>query len=270
MPELPEVESFARALNKEYTNKPIREVLFRRDNIRYTLDKKALRKVISSGISITRFHRDGKQLILETENGSIAISLGMSGTFHPGDVSAPAKHEHITIVFEDTTALGYIDPRRFGFWLPYDKPLSHKADPLSRTSLLAFFQSKQFSTSARSIKGILLDQKCIGGIGNIYALEALFLAKIHPQTSAENLSKQSKSKLAEVIPEVLYKAIDKGGSTVSTYRRLNKQEGDFQEFHKVYARHGEPCLNDACTGTIARIIQSGRSTWYCPTCQPAR
>ena len=269
MPELPEVESFARALHKEYTQKPIKEVLFRRDNIRYTLDKKTLRNILCKGVSISRFHRDGKQLILETENGSIAISLGMSGTFHPANSKKPAKHEHITIVFADASALGYIDPRRFGFWIPYDKPLSHKADPLSKGSLLSFFTSEQFLQSSRSIKDILLDQKCIGGIGNIYAAEALFLASIHPQTSAKNILAAKAKLLAETIPTVLNKAIDKGGSTISTYRRLNKEVGDFQEFHKVYARHGKPCLADKCTDTVLRIVQSGRSTWYCPTCQPA-
>ncbi len=268
MPELPEVESFARALNNEYANKPINMVLFRRDSIRYPLDKRALRKVMSRGISITRFHRDGKQLILETKNGSIAISLGMSGAFHPANKARPEKHEHITIVFEDKSALGYIDPRRFGFWLPYDKPLSHKADPLSPASLLTLFQSEQFLKSARSIKDILLDQKCIGGIGNIYAVESLYLARIHPQTSATDLSEVHINKLAKTIPEVLYRAIDMGGSTVSTYRRLNKEAGDFQEFHKVYARHRKPCLSHGCTDTIIRFVQSGRSTWYCPTCQP--
>lgn len=268
MPELPEVESFARALNNEYTQKPIKEVLFHRDNIRYKLDKKALRKILSSGISITRFHRDGKQLILETENGSISISLGMSGAFHPADSRTPVKHEHITIVFEDATALGYIDPRRFGFWIPYDKPLSHKADPLSKSSLLSFFTSEQFTKSSRSIKDILLDQKCIGGIGNIYAAESLFNAKIHPRASAKSIPQAKRELLAETIPIVLNKAIDKGGSTISTYRRLNKETGDFQEFHKVYARHAMPCLARECTDTILRIVQSGRSTWYCPSCQP--
>ncbi len=269
MPELPEVESFARALQKEYTQKPIKKVLFRRDNIRYVLDKKALRKILATGVSITRFHRDGKQLILATERGSIAISLGMSGTFHPAEPKKPAKHEHITIVFADTTALGYIDPRRFGFWIPYDKPLPHKADPLSKSSLLSFFQSDQFVKSSLSIKDILLDQKCIGGIGNIYAAEALYRAKIHPQACAKDLSKEKTELLSETIPLVLNKAIDKGGSTISTYRRLNKEAGDFQEFHKVYARHGEPCLTTKCPDTILRIVQSGRSTWYCPTCQSA-
>lgn len=270
MPELPEVESFARALQKEYTQKQIKEVLFRRDNIRYVLDKKILRKILSPGISITRFHRDGKQLILETENGSIAISLGMSGAFHPADSRKPAKHEHVTIVFEDTTALGYIDPRRFGFWIPHNKPLSHKADPLSKSSLLLFFKSVQFMKSSRSIKNILLDQRLIGGMGNIYAAETLYQAKIHPQASAKDIAQAKIKLLAETIPIVLNKAIDKGGSTISTYRRLNKEAGDFQEFHKVYARHGKPCLTLKCTDTILRIVQSGRSTWYCPTCQLAK
>ncbi len=268
MPELPEVESFARALNYEYRNKPIKDVIFRRDNIRYALDKKALRKVLARGICIEKFHRDGKQLILETARGSIAISLGMSGAFHPADATKPAKHEHITILFENGAALGYTDTRRFGFWITYDKPLSHKADPLSKKSLLSFFTSEQFMKSSRSIKDILLNQKCIGGIGNIYAAEALHLAKIHPQARAKDISKERAKLLAGKIPIVLNKAIDKGGSTISTYRRLNNEAGNFQEFHKVYARHGEPCLTSKCTDTILRIIQSGRSTWYCPTCQP--
>jgi formamidopyrimidine-DNA glycosylase len=267
MPELPEVESFARSLSREYTKRPIKQVHFRRDGLRYPFDKKYITEVLAPQSFVDKFTRDGKQLIIRTDRGAIAVSLGMTGAFLPARVSAPSKHEHLTIEFSDKTALGFCDPRRFGFWVPYYAPLPHVADPLLAASLVAFFQSEQFRRSTRNIKDILLDQKYIGGIGNIYAAEALHKAKINPCILANKLSPKYFPILANAIADVLILAIANNGSSIATYRTLSGESGGFQQFHKVYDREGEPCLAPSCQGTIMRITQNGRSTWFCPLCQ---
>lgn len=265
MPELPEVESYARALKREYSGKTISRVVFHRDNIRNMLDKKGLREVLEKH-KLSDVYRDGKRLVMKTGGGEVLISLGMSGSFAPAH-SVPAKHEHITLHFTDGSALGYIDPRRFGGWEVRSGALPHHADPMSADSLLKLFSSERFMKSIRAIKDALLDQHEIGGIGNIYALEALHLAGVSPLHKVSSLTKKEFTLLSTIIPKVLTTAIDKGGSTISTYRRLNGEGGDFQELHRVYDREGEKCLKRDCGGTILRIKQGGRSSWYCPKCQ---
>ena len=175
MPELPEVESFRRALEKEYLSAKIREVHFHRADIRYPLTP-AIKEVLRPGASITRFGRDGKQLIIETKFGMINVSLGMSGSFLPTDPKHPLKHEHVIIVFGDGRSLGFVDPRRFGFWKVRRGPLPHLADPLDERALGALFAKQIWSNRTRNIKDALMDQRMIGGVGNIYALEALHAA----------------------------------------------------------------------------------------------
>ncbi len=265
MPELPEVEAYCRALKKEYAGKTISRVVFHRDNIRNTLDKKGLRGILEKH-KLSDVYRDGKRLVMKTQGGGVVISLGMSGSFIPAQ-SVPAKHEHITLHFKDGTALGYVDPRRFGSWEVRSGALPHLADPMRTPSLLKLFSDERFIKSSRAIKDALLDQREIGGIGNIYALEALHLAHVSPLRKVSLLTKKEFMLIATIIPKVLTKAIDNGGSTISTYRRLNGEGGDFQELHRVYDREGEKCLKRGCGGIILRVKQSGRSSWYCMRCQ---
>jgi formamidopyrimidine-DNA glycosylase len=266
MPELPEVESFRRALEREYLNKKILRVHFHRDNIRYPLSP-AIKDILRPGSKITAFKRDGKQLVIETKHGAINVSLGMSGAFLPSDEQHPHKHEHVTIVFLGGDVLGFVDPRRFGFWKVRTQALAHLADPLSRPQLSELFDSKNFRTRSRAVKEVLMDQKLIGGVGNIYALEALHRAGIRPTRSCNRITVYEFSKLAQAIPVILGRSIDMGGSSVSTYRRLNGDSGIFQELHRVYDREGKKCLKKNCRGVIKRIKQGGRGSWYCPKCQ---
>jgi formamidopyrimidine-DNA glycosylase len=266
MPELPEVESFRRALENEYGGKTLADVLFRRDDIRYPLSPK-IREVLRSGAKIERFGRDGKQLLIETKHGAVNVSLGMSGAFLPTDPRTPKKHEHVTLVFTDGSAVGFVDPRRFGFWKVRETALPHLADPLDEAALLSLFGSTEFKKRTRNIKETLTDQRLIGGVGNIYALEALHLASIRPSRSTARVPKASLLELAKTLPDVLSRAILGGGSSISTYRRLSGEGGDFQEFHRVYGRDGEACLKEGCDGVIKRIVQGGRGSWYCPVCQ---
>lgn len=265
MPELPEVESYVRALRKAYAGKIISRIVFHRDNIRNILDKKALRNVFEGRV-LNDIVRDGKRLVFMTENGEVLISLGMSGSFSPAHTS-PLKHEHITLHFWGGSALGYVDPRRFGSWELRKGALPHRADPMSSPSLKKLFASERFAKSTRTIKDALLDQREIGGIGNIYALEALHLSGVNPHRSVVSITNTEFASLAKTIPKVLTQAINKGGSTISTYRRLHGDSGDFQELHRVYDRAGERCRKRGCSGTIIRTKQSGRSSWHCGVCQ---
>jgi formamidopyrimidine-DNA glycosylase len=165
--------------------------------------------------------------------------------------------------------LGFVDPRRFGFWKPVGafSEISAAVDPLNAEELLHLFKSSKFTQSERSIKVALMDQNIIGGIGNIYAVEALYRAGVSPLRSCSNVSPLKYRVLAQVIPEILSAAIDVGGSTISTYRRLHGESGGFQDLHLVYDRAGENCVNKKCRGKIERIVHAGRSSWWCPRCQ---
>jgi len=269
MPELPEVQSFAHALGKEYFGKKVKRIFLHRKDLRFPFEKAKLMQVFASGTTFLRPSRVAKQLVLRTENGMVAVSLGMSGSFLPSNYPKRFKHEHVTILFEDKTAVCYIDPRRFGFWkvIQSEAEVSSAVNPLCSDELETLFLSSSFRNSSVSIKTALIDQAKIGGIGNIYALEALHLIGVKPTRPCSEMRPKQLKQLSQVLPEVLQQAIDKGGSTVSTYRRLHGDPGGFQELHRVYDRAGEKCLRDRCNGTIERIVQTGRSSWYCPVCQ---
>ena len=269
MPELPEVESFSQAIGREFAGKKIRKVKFHRADLRFTFDQPTLLKIFAPGATFLFPCRIAKQLVLRTDQGMVAVSLGMSGSFLPSSYPKRLLHEHVTVLFDDDTALGFVDPRRFGFWKPiqsYDE-VSVAADPLQVESLLKVFESRSFRHSQRSIKDALMDQALIGGLGNIYALECLFRVGVSPLRKCNRVKKAEYAHLAEIIPPMLLQAIDAGGSTVSTYRRLHGDAGGFQELHLVYDREDAPCLKSNCKGIIKRVAQSGRSSWWCPRCQ---
>jgi formamidopyrimidine-DNA glycosylase len=269
MPELPEVESFVQALKREYAGRRLKGIRLHRRDLRYPFDKRRLKKIFAKGETFLDPQRVAKQMVLRTEAGMVAVSLGMSGSFLPSPFPKTLPHEHVTLLFEDGSALAYIDPRRFGFWLCVDSldEVSTAADPLNALSLKRLFRHHRFSGSQRSIKEALMDQSLIGGLGNIYALEALFRAGISPLRACASVKPAEFYKLAQIIPPLLQAAIEAGGSTVSTYRRLHGDAGGFQENHLVYGRDGEQCLASGCKGTIRRSVQSGRGSWWCPRCQ---
>lgn len=269
MPELPEVESFARALEREYGGKTLAGVHFHRCDLRYPFEQQALQNIFAKGSVLHPARRVAKQLVLSTSHGMVAISLGMSGSFLPSHFPKRMPHEHVTLLFDDGSALGFVDPRRFGFWkvVSRDSDISCAADPLNPQSLLDVFKSPSFKRSQRSIKDALMDQALIGGLGNIYALEALFRAGVSPFRPCARVKLADYQRLADIIPPMLIQAIDAGGSTISTYRRLHGDSGGFQELHLVYDREGENCLKLGCAGKIRRRVQTGRSSWWCPKCQ---
>ncbi|MBM3381913.1 MAG: bifunctional DNA-formamidopyrimidine glycosylase/DNA-(apurinic or apyrimidinic site) lyase [Betaproteobacteria bacterium] len=269
MPELPEVESFVRALGREYAGKKLARIEFHRPDLRFPFDTQKLKQIFASGSTFLAPQRVAKQMVLGTEKGWVAVSLGMSGAFIPSRHPQRETHEHLTLLFSDGAALGFVDPRRFGFWKPVSafNEISEAVDPLQTQELQKLFKSKKFSESSRCIKVALMDQNIIGGIGNIYAVEALYRAGVSPLRTCSEVSPAKYKQLSQIIPEILTAAIDVGGSTVSTYRRLHGESGGFQELHLVYDRAGESCVNKKCRGKIERIVHAGRSSWWCPRCQ---
>ena len=268
MPELPEVQNFVYAIQNNYVGLNLNQITFHRDNLRYPFEKEKLKKIFSKGTTLKSCYREGKQLVLETELGAVNISLGMTGSFKPIQNQAPEKHQHVTLVFHNGKSLGYIDARRFGFWKIREENVSSSiCDPLNSEELKQLFYSEKISKLSRSVKTMLMDQNLIGGLGNIYVCEALFRAKISPLLCCPEIKQSQWKNLSEVIPSLLKQAIEQGGSSIATYRTLNGKKGNFQNLHLVYEKHNQKCVHAKCKGLIVRIVQQGRSTWYCPSCQ---
>ena len=198
----------------------------------------------------------------------------------PHEASAAPKHEHIVFHLGNGTSVHYSDARRFGYMdLIPTKGLDQHAlfkglgiEPLS-PGFTAEWLARRLKGKATSIKAALIDQRLIAGLGNIYASEALFRARISPLKRAGSLvSKSGKptkqiEALVAAIKAVLEGAIKAGGSSLRDYRRADGELGEFQHRFKVYGREGKPCSRKGCGGTVRRIVQGGRSTFYCPTCQ---
>jgi formamidopyrimidine-DNA glycosylase len=282
MPELPEVETLCRGLKSHLEGAIIERVICRRKDLRFPLPKAF--SVRLSGARITKVDRRAKYLLFHLSNSLIVLShLGMSGRFRieealsikrPGAFydTSPEKtlHDHVIIDLNRQRRLVYNDTRRFGFMELLKKSelarrfLDIGCEPLSKNftakKLREVFQHKKMP-----IKAALLDQKLIAGIGNIYACEALFEAGISPFKAASNLSSKECEKLKTAIQAVLKQAIRHGGSTLRDFHNENSQSGTFQNEFKVYDRKGLPC--PSCKTPVERIIQSGRSSFYCPLCQ---
>ncbi len=278
MPELPEVETIKNALKKAFCGAKIKktEIFCRRFRVPIPNDTET--KI--NGGCIISFKRIAKYILVRLDNNlSILWHLGMSGRVkicekRPETLS---KHDHIVIT-TDKGCLIFNDARRFGMFVafPTDKltqnPFLQKlgidalADGCNGNYLYQKFQNRQ-----TPVKIVLLDQQVVCGIGNIYASEALFGARILPQRPAADLSKKECQQLAESIKEVLHKAIEAGGSTLKDYRQPDGSMGYFQNKHCVYNKTGQRCPNCICdinkTGGIRKIVLGGRSTFYCETLQ---
>lgn len=269
MPELAEVQTFVNAINQRFLGLTIKEIQFHRPDLRYPFDKIKLNKVFAQGTQLDKVYREGKQLVFETAQGAVNVSLGMSGSFKSIENTEREPHQHISLYFSDGSGLAYIDPRRFGFWKVRSKEQvgAKICDPLFVDQLLTVFSNDAVIQKSRTIKEMLMDQKVIGGIGNIYALEALYLAKISPLRACHKIKKEEWLRLAAKIPQLLNKAIELGGSSISSYRSFGGSKGAFQDLHQVYGRTDQKCLRSNCNGSIKRVSQNGRSSWYCILCQ---
>jgi formamidopyrimidine-DNA glycosylase len=293
MPELPEVETVRRGLEPILVGNAFARVEQRRPDLRFPLPKRFGERL--TGRKVEALDRRAKYLLARLDDGEVLVMhLGMTGRFsidhangvtaEPGGFAHPEKtipkHEHIVFHLGDGTAVRYSDTRRFGIMdlVPAAALESHAlfkglgVEPLGDSLTPAWLASK-LKGKATSIKAALIDQRLIAGLGNIYASEALYRARVSPLKLAGTLATKSgkptkkTEALVEGIKAVLTSAIKAGGSSLRDYRHTDGRLGRFQHRFKVYGREGKPCKRTGCDGIIRRIVQGGRSTFYCPTCQ---
>ena len=278
MPELPEVETVVRGLRVSLPGRTITEVRLGKTDF---IDDPAALGNHLPGARIVEITRLGKFISIRLESVDsdragacprLIIHLGMTGrltTCYPNDPIAP--HTHSFFALDDGRELRYTDIRRFGRILlvpeagmaEFQGHLGAEPLEISGEDFCARFGSR----SAR-IKALLLDQSVVRGVGNIYADESLFGARIHPARIARNLSNAQLTALYRALREVLTTAIRLRGSSVSNYVDSNGKKGEFQQRHRVYRREGKPCTR--CKTPIRRILVAGRSSHFCPKCQPAQ
>jgi len=291
MPELPEVETVRRGLAPAMEGARIERAEARRADLRFPFPDRFADRL--TGNRILALRRRAKYLLADLESGdTLIMHLGMSGSFrieegnpvaghvfhHPRGKSA--THDHVVLALSGGRTVVYNDPRRFGFMklaetatldehpLIADLGLEPTGNQLSAADLAAGMAGRK-----SPMKAVLLDQKLIAGLGNIYVCEALWRANISPRRLAGTLVKKNGAPtprlemLTEAIRAVIADAIAAGGSSLRDYVQADGELGYFQHTFAAYDREGEPCRHEGCIGTISRIVQSGRSTFYCPHCQ---
>jgi len=274
VPELPEVEVVRRGLAPLVCGRRVTGLWCSGKPLRYPLPEPLLAR-IARGCLIQAIGRRGRYLILELEGGAkMLIHLGMTGRLLFLAQSAPlADHCHLRLFLDTGDEIRFHDPRRFGFVqlvLPGDP---EERGPLARLGPEPFDQAfcaarlaEYAGRGKRSVKSLLMDNRVVTGIGNIYANEILFAAGIHPATPAGALSPSDWKRIALKSRSVLNRAIEAGGSTIADFRTAADSPGYFQLELAVYGREGLPCT--ACTTPIRKCRLSGRATFFCPTCQP--
>jgi len=286
MPELPEVEIVRQSLNKKIQQKKVKKVIVRNRNLRIQIPND-FKKVLENKI-IHKVSRFSKYLIIFLSNNKFClIHLGMSGTIHLLDLKnkkdttnlsfynspfLPKKHNHVEIIFDNFRII-YNDPRRFGFFqiIKNYKDLKKRfihlgPEPFNNNFNLKYFL--QFKKDKnRTIKDLLIDQKFVSGIGNIYASEILFLSKVNPQKKIKLLTSKQCIQIISNSRKVLSNAIDKGGSSIRDFKNTNGIKGGYQDSFRVYQREGMNCKRQNCTGKIKKKVITNRSTFFCDFCQ---
>lgn len=265
MPELPEVETIKRELKRALIGKIISKVCVFNEKVIRCPSVRAFKSGLK-GARIKNILRKGKVLVIElARGGSLVIHLKMTGQLlYPGD----GKKSRVSFYFSDATVLDLRDQRLFAEVRLLDDWRSLKflkcmgPEPFEITA--AGFKKRLANRKTR-IKPLLLEQDFIAGVGNLYAAESLFRAKIHPAREARTLSEYEVVRLLKEIKNVLREAIRYGGSSVDTYVRVSGEKGGFSEHHKVYDRKDEPCV--VCKTLIRRMVLGGRGTYFCPGCQ---
>lgn len=278
MPELPEVETTCRGLALKLVGQTLHHVALQRSGLRFPFPIDFASQVV--GRKITHITRHAKYALLHLDHGGvIIIHLGMSGrmAFMPPDAK-PGKHDHVVFQYGSKAKktkfdqVFFNDARRFGV-LDYtladqlaDHPLlKHMGvDPFDATLTGKWLQGRLQSRKT-PMKAVLMDQTLIAGLGNIYVCEALFLSRIHPQRLANHVTAAESTALVKAIRSVLTKAIEAGGSSLRDYVQTDGELGYFQTQFNVYGREGQPCMR--CKTPLERIVQSGRSSFFCPQCQ---
>lgn len=284
MPELPEVETVRRGLVPALEGRRILAVRLNRPDLRFPFPAGFAERI--AGRRVERLDRRAKYLLIRLEDGQTLLShLGMSGRYsieaenlavQPGDFvhAAPAnpKHDHVVLDVEGGVTVRYNDPRRFGFMdliaADGDSPYLAGLGPEPNSNgFSSAYLSEVLSGRRTPVKAALLDQKVVAGLGNIYVCEALHRARISPRRLAATIPGVRAERLAPAVRSVIDEAIASGGSTLRDFAAADGALGYFQHTFRAYGREGEACPEAGCTGHIGRIVQSGRSTFFCPVCQ---
>ena len=289
MPELPEVETVCRGLEPVLKGARLTRVRQNRPDLRFPFPERFVDRL--EGAVVERLERRAKYLLLPLSTGETWVThLGMTGRFtldgeQLGEFEEAApiggKHEHMSLCAvrdgpekNSATRVGFADARRFGFMglIPTDQVEAHPwfaglgPEPLGNGFSGAHL-AEAFAGRKQNVKVSLLDQRNVAGLGNIYVCEALYRARISPLTPAGKVSRPRLETLAAVVRDVLNEAIAAGGSTLKDFANAEGGQGYFQHRFDAYGREGQPCLRDGCAGAIQRIVQGGRSTFYCSKCQ---
>lgn len=288
MPELPEVETVRQGLIPAMRGHVIAKADVRRPDLRWPFPDRMAERL--TGQRVLNLRRRSKYILVDLSGGeTLLIHLGMSGRMTvsgvpeaAGDMlgdfhhlhTAPEKHDHVVLDMETGARITFNDARRFGAMdlAPTDQVETHKflaqlgPEPLGNRFDGEYLKAA-LKTRKSPIKSALLDQRLVAGLGNIYVCEALWRTGIGPECLANGLSPKRVVSLVPAVRDILSEAIAAGGSSLKDYRQADGELGYFQHSFATYGREGEPCRKEGCGGTIARITQSGRSTFYCPVCQ---
>jgi formamidopyrimidine-DNA glycosylase len=270
MPELPEVETVRRGLALRMSGRRILRAELRRPDLRRPFPPALAARL--DGARIGALGRRGKYILIELDSdGLLLLHLGMSGRVTAGTAALPdAPHDHVVLGLDDGTVIRFNDPRRFGL-LDYLKRGEEALHPLLAAlgpePLGAEFDGAYLAAALAAkmtpIKSALLDQRIVAGLGNIYVCEALFRAGVSPRRLAASIGRRRAERLVGGIRSVLTEAIEAGGSSLRDYVQADGELGYFQHRWAVYNHEGDPCPGCDCGGTVRRIVQSGRSTFFC-------
>lgn len=282
MPELPEVETVRAGLSPVMEGRQIERAQVNRADLRFALPQRMAERL--AGTRVLGLRRRSKYLLVDLSTGeTLLIHLGMSGRLlvsgaasgqsHHGHPAAQ-KHDHVILEMEGGARVTFNDARRFGAmdlmatadWPAHPLLKGLGPEPLGNGFHADYLAGRLHGRSA-AIKAALLDQRIVAGLGNIYVAEALHRAGIDPRLAAGDLAPDRIAALVPIVRDVLSEAIAAGGSSLKDYRRADGELGYFQHSFRVYGREGEACPSPGCDGRIIRIVQSGRSTFFCPLCQ---
>lgn len=282
MPELPEVETVKAGIAPVMEGQVIAQADVNRPDLRWPFPERMSERL--TGKRVLGLRRRSKYILIDLDSDeTLLIHLGMSGrmlisghtvgAFHH-EHPAPAKHDHVVIDMDSGARITFNDARRFGamdlmdtarqdeHWLLRDLGPEPLGNAFNESYLIDRFKGRN-----TPVKSALLDQRIVSGLGNIYVCEVLYRAGIHPKRKAGQISAKRVATLVPLIRDVLSEAIAAGGSSLRDYRQSDGELGYFQHVFQVYDREGDPCLTPGCDRTISRIVQSGRSSFFCPQCQ---
>ena len=286
MPELPEVEVVKRSLKKKIINLKIKKVTINTNKLRYSINKKDFDKIINT--KILSIKRRSKYLLINLQKKlTIVCHLGMTGKFFIYEdkkkfktsfyyhlSSKDNKHNHIIFRFNKKIILIYNDVRKFGFIKIIPTPDLQSnihisllgPEPLSKK--FNFFYFKKFIVNKKKkLKDLMMDQKFVAGLGNIYVNEILFLSKLNPEKKIDKIENVHIKKILFFTKKILLKSIEEGGSSIKDFNSSDGKAGNFQQLFNVYGREGKKCIKTNCKELISRTVVSGRSTFICKICQ---